>query len=115
MINHISSLLHVISEVASSQYGGQTVNIAHLAPFVEESRKTFKERYKDLNLPEDQFNELIERLVERDIVDGVQILQYQISTLMTVNGQTPFVTLWLYLNDAKSEKEKEELREAIEG
>lgn len=103
----------IIAQVASSQYGGQTVNIAHLAPFVEESRKTFKERYKDLNLPEDQFNELIERLVERDIVDGVQILQYQISTLMTVNGQTPFVTLWLYLNDAKSEKEKEDLAKVI--
>lgn len=103
----------IIAQVASSQYGGQTVNIAHLAPFVEETRKTFINRYKGLNLPEDKFNELIDNMVERDIVDGVQILQYQISTLMTVNGQTPFVTLWLYLNDAKTEKEKEDLSKII--
>lgn len=103
----------IIAQVASSQYGGQTVNVAHLAPFVSESRKTFIERYKNLNIPEEQFKELIERMVERDIVDGVQILQYQISTLMTVNGQTPFVTLWLYLNDAKNEDEKEDLAKII--
>lgn len=103
----------IIAQVASSQYGGQTVNVAHLAPFVEESRKTFTERFKNLNLPEEEFNNLIEQLVERDIVDGVQILQYQISTLMTVNGQTPFVTLWMYLNDAKDEKEKEDLAKII--
>lgn len=103
----------IIAQIASSQYGGQTVNIAHLAPFVEESRKTFIKRYENLNLPEDKFNELIENMVERDIIDGVQILQYQISTLMTVNGQTPFVTLWLYLNDAKNEKEKEDLAKII--
>ncbi|MCM1217728.1 MAG: anaerobic ribonucleoside-triphosphate reductase [Lachnospiraceae bacterium] len=103
----------IIAQIASSQYGGQTVNIAHLAPFVEESRKTFRSRFENLNLPEDKFNELIEQMVERDIVDGVQILQYQISTLMTVNGQTPFVTLWMYLNDAKDEKEKEDLAKII--
>lgn len=103
----------IIAQIASSQYGGQTVNIAHLAPFVEESRNTFKKRFENLELSEDKFNELIEQMVERDIVDGVQILQYQISTLMTVNGQTPFVTLWLYLNDAKNEKEKEDLARII--
>lgn len=103
----------IIAQIASSQYGGQTVNIAHLAPFVEESRNTFKKRFESLNLPEDKFNELVEQMVERDIIDGVQILQYQISTLMTVNGQTPFVTLWLYLNDAKNEKEKDDLAKII--
>lgn len=103
----------IIAQVASSQYGGQTVNIAHLSPFVEESRKTFRKRYQGLNLPEDKFNELVEQMVERDIIDGVQILQYQISTLMTVNGQTPFVTLWMYLNDAKDEKDKEDLAKII--
>jgi ribonucleoside-triphosphate reductase len=103
----------IIAQVASSQYGGQTVNVAHLAPFVEESRKTFRKRYEGLDIPEDKFNELIEQMVDRDIIDGVQILQYQSSTLMTVNGQTPFITLWMYLNDAKDENEKEDLAKVI--
>lgn len=103
----------IIAQVASSQYGGQTINIAHLSPFVEESRKTFRERYKSLGLSEDELNKLVEKMTQQDIIDGVQILQYQISTLMTVNGQTPFVTLWMYLNDAKDEKSKEDLATVI--
>ena len=103
----------IIAQVASSQYGGQTINIAHLSPFVEESRKTFRERYKSLGFSEDELNKLVEKMTQQDIIDGVQILQYQISTLMTVNGQTPFVTLWMYLNDAKDEKAKEDLATVI--
>lgn len=98
----------IIAQVASSQYGGQSVSLAHLSPFIEETRKTFRERYSEFN--EDQ----IESLVEKDIEAGVQTLQYQIVTLMTTNGQAPFITLYMNLGEVPEGKSREYLAKAIE-
>ena len=83
----------IIAQVASSQYGGQTISLAHISPFINESRETFKKRFPGLSVKE------IEKMVDIDISDGIQILQYQINTLMTTNGQTPFVSISLYIDE----------------
>lgn len=83
----------IIAQVASSQYGGQSISLAHLAPFVEETRKTLRKRYSEL--PETE----IEKLTLDDVRAGVQTIQYQVVTLMTTNGQAPFITVFMYLNE----------------
>ena len=98
----------IIAQVASSQYGGQSISLAHLSPFVEESRKKFKTDYPDL--PDD----IIEQMVKNDIKAGVQTLQYQIITLMTTNGQAPFITVYMNLNEAKEDRNIKDLALVIE-
>lgn len=98
----------IVAQVASSQYGGQTITASHLSKFINVSREYFKKEFPTLT------DEQIEDLVKKDIRDGVQTLQYQILTLQTTNGQTPFVSVCLYLNEAESEEEKENLALVIE-
>ena len=102
--------------VASSQYGGQTFTLAHLAPFVEETRNYFRKKFKEelTTLTDEQLEELVEKETRRNVKDGIQTLQYQLVTISTTNGQTPFVSIFLYLNEAKNEKEKEDLAIIIE-
>ena len=95
----------VAAIIASYQYGGQTMSLAHLAPFVEVSRQNLRKKY-----PED----IVEQLLKEEISRGVQMIQYQINTLNSSNGQTPFITIWAYLNEAKDEQEKEDLALVIE-
>jgi ribonucleoside-triphosphate reductase len=98
----------IVAQVASSQYGGQTITASHLSKFINVSREYFKKEFPSLSA------EQIEDLVKKDIRDGVQTLQYQILTLQTTNGQTPFVSVCLYLNEAETEEEKENLALVIE-
>ena len=102
--------------VASSQYGGQTFTLAHLAPFVEETRNYFRKKFKEelTTLTGEQLEELVEKETRRNVKDGIQTLQYQLVTISTTNGQTPFVSICMYLNEAKNEKEKEDLAIIIE-
>ena len=102
--------------VASSQYGGQTFTLAHLAPFVEETRNYFRKKFKEelTTLTGEQLEELVEKETRRNVKDGIQTLQYQLVTISTTNGQTPFVSVCMYLNEAKNEKEKEDLAIIIE-
>ena len=98
----------IIAQVASFQYGGQSVSLAHLSPFIEETRKNIRKNFPDFT------EEQIERLVDRDISKGVQILQYQIITLMTTNGQAPFLTLYMNLAEVEEGKPREDLAKVIE-
>lgn len=98
----------IVAQVASSQYGGQTITASHLSKFINVAREYFKKEYPTLT------DAQIEDLVKKDIRDGVQTLQYQILTLQTTNGQTPFVSVCLYLNEAENEDEKENLALVIE-
>ena len=98
----------IVAQVASSQYGGQTITASHLSKFIKEAREYFKKEFPTFS------KEQIEELVKKDIRDGVQTLQYQIITLQTTNGQTPFVSVCLYLNEAENEEEKENLAVVIE-
>lgn len=110
----------IMAQVASNQYGGQSVSVAHLAPFVNTSRQKIKEEVKqeldDIQAEyyEMDLNYITEKRLKAEITKGVQTMQYQINTLMTSNGQTPFVTLFLYLNEAKNEQEKKDLAMVIE-
>lgn len=103
----------VAAIIASNQYGGQTMSLAHLAPFVEVSRQRIKqEAIADglaVKLNEETLNEYVEEQVKREITRGVQTIQYQINTLNSSNGQTPFITIFAYLNEAKNEQEKKDL------
>lgn len=103
----------VAAIIASNQYGGQTMSLAHLAPFVEISRQRIKqEAIADglaIKLNEEALNEYVEEQVKREITRGVQTIQYQINTLNSSNGQTPFITIFAYLNEAKNEQEKKDL------
>lgn len=103
----------VAAIIASNQYGGQTMSLAHLAPFVEVSRQRIKqEAIADglaVKLNEEALNEYVEEQVKREITRGVQTIQYQINTLNSSNGQTPFITIFAYLNEAKNEQEKRDL------
>lgn len=85
----------VIAQVASSQFGGQSISLSHVSPFVEETRKTFKKKYPSAS------DELIESMVRDDIRAGIQTLQYQVLTLMTTNGQAPFLTVFMNLTDVE--------------
>lgn len=110
----------IVAQVASNQYGGQSISLAHLAPFVDISRKKFrKEVEEELKLIGQENNkELVEKMTEnrvrQEINKGVQTIQYQMITLMTTNGQTPFVTEFLYLGEAKNQQEKDDLALIIE-
>lgn len=110
----------IMAQVASNQYGGQSVSVAHLAPFVNTSRQKIKEEVKqELESIHAEYYEMdldyiTEKRLKAEITKGVQTMQYQINTLMTSNGQTPFVTLFLYLNEAKSAQEKKDLAMVIE-
>ena len=108
----------IIAQVASSQYGGQSISLAHLAPFVNESRKKIREQVRweihtshgDLSL----IDEIVEKRVKKDIEKGVQIIQYQVITLMTTNGQAPFITVFMSLAEARNEQERKDLAMIIE-
>lgn len=110
----------IIAQVASSQYGGQTISLAHLAPFVDISRQKIlkrlsKEMYDiGIDVTEEKLKELAEKEVRKEVENGCQTLQYQLITLQTTNGQAPFVTVFMYLNEAKNEREKEDLALLIE-
>ncbi len=110
----------IIAQVASSQYGGQSISLAHLAPFVDVSRqKIRKEVINEFELigvevSDDKINEIVEKRVANEIERGVQTIQYQVVTLMTTNGQAPFITEFMYLNEAKNEQEKKDLALIIE-
>ena len=103
----------IIAQVASNQYGGQSISITHLAPFVEISRqkitKDVEEELKDLDISEEKIQEIIHKRLLDEIKKGVQTIQYQIVTLLTTNGQAPFVTIFMYLNEARSEQEKKDI------
>ena len=110
----------IIAQVASCQYGGQSISLAHLAPFVDISRKKiysevleeFREAGTDIS-PE-KAREITEKRLLNEVSKGVQMIQYQVVTLMTTNGQAPFVTVFMYLNEAKNEQEKRDLALIIE-
>ena len=110
----------IIAQVASNQYGGQSISLAHLAPFVQISREKIrtevKEEIKTLGCEpnEDSMNEVVERRLHKEIEKGVQTIQYQVVTLMTTNGQAPFLTVFMYLNEAKTPQEKKDLALIIE-
>ena len=110
----------IIAQVASNQYGGQSISLAHLAPFVQISREKIrtevKEEIKTLGCEpnEDSVNEVVERRLHKEIEKGVQTIQYQVVTLMTTNGQAPFLTVFMYLNEAKNPQEKKDLALIIE-
>lgn len=112
-----------IAQIASNQYGGQSISLAHLAPFVDISRKKIKEEVEDEitilqgGIYEDQttaINEIVEKRLVKEIEKSVQTIQYQLVTLMTTNGQAPFITIFMYLNEAKNEQEKHDLALLIE-
>lgn len=113
----------IIAQIASSQYGGQSISLTHLAPFVDISRqKIKKEVVKEFNsLGTKLYNEncqdvinITEKKLKKEITKGIQTIQYQLVTLMTTNGQAPFITIFMYLNEAKNEQEKSDLAMLIE-
>ena len=111
----------IIAQVASNQYGGQSISLAHLAPFVDVSRKKIRrdvmEECRLLNdgaVNEDAVSRIVEKRLREEIRKGVQTIQYQVVTLMTTNGQAPFITVFMYLGEAKSEQEKQDLAVIIE-
>lgn len=112
----------IIAQVASSQYGGQSISLSHLAPFVDISRKKIREEVRSefslvngTYIDEDQLIEhIVEKRLKKEITKGIQTIQYQLTTLMTTNGQAPFITIFMYLNEAKSEQEKSDLAMLIE-
>ena len=110
----------IIAQVASSQYGGQSISLSHLAPFVNVSRQKIKReteetaRLTGINYTQEQFDYIVSKRLSEEITRGVQTIQYQVVTLMTTNGQSPFVTVFMYLNEAKNEQEKADLAMIIE-
>lgn len=98
----------IIAQVASNQYGGQTITLSHLAPFVDESRKKYRKKYTHAD------DEFIETLVREDIERGIQTIQYQILTLLTSNGQTPFVTVYMDVNEVEDGQIRKDLAMVIE-
>lgn len=110
----------IIAQVASNQYGGQSISLSHLAPFVQISRDKIRVevleevRILDSAASEEQIQEVVEKRLLREIIKGVQTIQYQVITLMTTNGQAPFLTVFMYLNEAKNEREKKDLAIIIE-
>lgn len=110
----------IIAQVASNQYGGQSISLAHLAPFVEISREKITRQVKaeieefNFSANSEQISALVEKRVRDEIKKGVQTIQYQVVTLLTTNGQAPFVTVFMYLNEAENEQEKKDLAIIIE-
>ncbi len=110
----------IIAQVASNQYGGQSISLAHLAPFVQVSREKIRREtlaeIEELGVhpTEEKINDIVEQRLRKEVNRGVQTIQYQVVTLLTTNGQTPFVTVFMYLNEAKNEQEKHDLAMIIE-
>ena len=104
-----------IAQIASSQYGGQSISLAHLAPFVDVSRQKFRRIVREefeasgVNATEEQINKVAELRVLDEIKKGVQMIQYQVITLMTTNGQAPFVTVFMYLDEVPEGKVRDDL------
>ena len=110
----------IIAQVASNQYGGQSISLTHLAPFVEVSRQAIRKELENecadagVQMSADAFDKIVEKRVRKDIKKGVQTIQYQVVTLMTTNGQAPFVTVFMYLGEARNEAERKDLALVIE-
>ena len=110
----------IVAQVASNQYGGQSISLAHLAPFVDVSRKKLRviveRELKEIGviLDEDSLSKLVETRLREEVRGGVQTIQYQVLTLLTTNGQAPFVTVFMYLGEAKNEQERKDLALIIE-
>ena len=110
----------IIAQVASNQYGGQSISLAHLAPFVDVSRKKIRAQVEaemaELGVERDEakLSSIVEKRLREEIRRGVQTIQYQVVTLLTTNGQAPFVTVSMYLGEAKNEQEKKDLAMVIE-
>ena len=110
----------IIAQVASSQYGGQSISLTHLAPFVQISREKItlevKAEMEDIGvtLTDEKISSIVEKRVRDEIRKGIQTIQYQVVTLMTTNGQAPFITVFMYLGEAKNEREKQDLAIMIE-
>lgn len=110
----------IIAQVASNQYGGQSVSLAHLAPFVQISRDKIRRELSEeftrlgMDVSAEQLSSITEDRLRKEISRGVQTIQYQVVTLLTTNGQAPFVTIFMYLNEAKTEQEKKDLALIIE-
>ena len=110
----------IIAQVASNQYGGQSISLTHLAPFVEVSRQSIRKELKEeceetgIVMSDDAFDRIVEKRVRKEIQKGVQTIQYQVVTLMTTNGQAPFVTVFMYLGEARNEAERKDLALIIE-
>lgn len=108
----------IIAQVASSQYGGQTISLTHLAPFVEVSRQKIRKQVEreleGTDVSKDKINKIIETRLKDEISRGVQTIQYQVVTLMTTNGQAPFLSVFMYLNETKDEQTKHDLALIIE-
>ena len=109
----------IIAQVASCQYGGQSISLTHLAPFVDISRKKIRKQVEEelsqfKEITDEQITEITEKRLREEVKNGVQMIQYQVVTLMTTNGQAPFVTVFMYLGEAKNEQEKADLALIIE-
>ena len=110
----------IIAQVASCQYGGQSISLTHLAPFVQISREKIRASVRDefdavgVAVTEDKINSIAEKRLREEIRRGVQTIQYQVVTLLTTNGQAPFVTVFMYLGEAKNQQEKDDLALIIE-
>ena len=110
----------IIAQVASNQYGGQSISLAHLAPFVQVSREKIRRELENefadfkVEMDEKTLGKLVDRQLRNEIKRGVQTIQYQVVTLLTTNGQAPFVTVYMYLGEAKNEQERDDLAMIIE-
>ena len=110
----------IIAQVASNQYGGQSISLTHLAPFVEISRQAIRKELQEecdetgVKMSDEMFSKIVEKRVRKEIQKGVQTIQYQVVTLMTTNGQAPFVTVFMYLGEAENEAERRDLALIIE-
>ncbi len=110
----------IVAQVASNQYGGQSISLTHLAPFVEVSRQKIRKIVLaemtsiGVDPGEEKISELVETRLREEIRRGVQTIQYQVVTLLTTNGQAPFITVFMYLNEARNEREKKDLAMIIE-
>ena len=110
----------IVAQVASNQYGGQSISLTHLAPFVQISREKLRATVRKefdavgMEAPEEKINAIAEKRLLEEINRGVQTIQYQVVTLLTTNGQAPFVTVYMYLNEARDEQEKKDLALIIE-
>jgi anaerobic ribonucleoside-triphosphate reductase len=110
----------IIAQVASSQYGGQSITLSHLAPFVDVSRQKFRKEVKEefanigMEMDQERINALAEERLKKEISKGVQTIQYQVVTLMTTNGQAPFITVFMYLNEVPEGRLRDDLAMIIE-
>ena len=110
----------IIAQVASCQYGGQSISLTHLAPFVDVSRKKIRRQVYaemeaiDAHPGDEKINRIVEKRLREEVARGVQTIQYQVVTLMTTNGQAPFITVFMYLNEARNEQEKADLALCVE-